>query len=606
MQFQVIVPHYHSTAPKNQMKRREILYCLLLGIYCSHAQVSVPLFQTGFNFYANMEVSQGNGTNITFYKTAIIDTGNGMFTMVNSSEFYSFSNPNYVSSPTADCLQLGEDNTNIYYNGIYKVESGDPGFNSCTLESDQFAVGNGVNESSSVTTYFTVANTLYIDNPKLHNWTAISGDLGLSYSIYTGQPPTAFELLLLNATEGIRGKSSFADYGSLTGSSLLNSTDPVIFGLDINVITDNSASLSSSESSLQLGYVDEKFADSMVWYEQATIQPTVHSFFLTDLSVCGTNIMGDWGSNWPVLVDSGQVCLLLPNEFYNYLLGWVNTTGDVQDAADLPALSFKMFSNDGVSSDDDDSSSSTTFYVPLENLVMDYTVFDSEDPPNITIGGVGKSLCVLRSGSISQGQFDTSYYTPWIVLGTLALRSLYMAADMAAGSVGLANKLNSTQLARYQGDSSSAYCSAPTSCIGQQNYEIYSNKCHEPSCGNFFFTQVDASTQTCTYSSALGWGLFIIVMIAAMEISSFFSIQQTTVEFYRSHFGTLEQSDRVLPMEMEVENGNPNGPPVHAMHEFKPDFVTRVLGPLITKAMDFLVVYILKWSGGPQVHSRQA
>jgi hypothetical protein len=557
-------------------------------LWKAQGQVSVPLKQIGFSFYADIETQSTWGSPTVYNKTAIIDTGNNMLTFLNSTEWDS-RGPN-----NAPCLALSEDLSNVEYLGIrdsdlYAL------FKQCARVSVVASMGSAAGEAEA-SINVTHAYYFQIDNPKLHNWTSIDGDLGLSYCQSCQLTP--FQTLLLNSTAGVAG-TDFSSFQSAAGTSLLTSSVPIVFGLDLNL--DLYGDNRNLNSSMQLGYIDQSYADSIVWHDQATDSPSYHQFIAEDVEICGANVMTKWAGNWPVIVDTGQVCVQLPTEFYKAFSGWFDLTTPVTDASELPALAFKMFVSSRPTTSNPSPESATTFYIPLENLILDADVFVDEGAPNITIGGVTKSLCLLESGQIADGQYDQSYNTPNIVLGTLALKSLYFAADFAEGSVGIASKLNASQSGIYasRNSISGSNCAPKLTCIGDQNYESYTNTCRDPSCNKFFFTQVDTATQKCYYNTAFGWGLFFVCVIASMEVLSFFAIQQTTIEFMRSHFGDQTHTDRVIPMEIEADNGGARNPALPAA-AFRTDIISRLLGPFLTSIMDFLVVRILQWTSGRQ------
>jgi hypothetical protein len=564
------------------------------------AQIEIALGQAGYSFYADINFQSHLQRDQQFTKTAIIDTANDMFVMQNSTLFQQPSG-NYVSPPIMECMLLYEDLSDIDYNGYFDV-IGDPTlFDSCTLQTEKAFMQGSENPPQTAESVLnvTIASYFYIANQKLHNWSDIDGDMGLGYCnvLSSSCQLTAFQLLLLNATNN--SDINVINYERAADSTLLPTSSSVIFGLDLNIdISIHDKAAVSMDSTLQLGYIDPTFNDTMVWYEQATTSPVYHVLFVEDLDVCGVNLMGNWASNWPAIVDSGQVCLQLPDEFYSAFIGWFDTTAAISDAGELPTLSFTVSSSSPLSNN---PLAATTFFLPLEDLILNYGDFiGHEDALNITVGNSTKSLCVLQSGRISAGKYDESYETPAIIFGTLALKSFYFAADFTSGSVGLASKLNSSQVLKYHNGGSSKYCRTSVECRGQQVYEYDTNTCQSPSCKNYFFTYVDPTTQTCQYNKAYGWGVFIVSLIVAMEVASFFAVQQTTAEFVRDHFGSGEPSqlDRVMPTDGEIDlgTGTRSAPSI----VYKQDLVSSYIGPVVTKLLDVIVVRLLGWSRGQQ------
>ena len=562
---------------------------------------NIQLHSVGYNFYADILF-----TNDSY--TVIIDTGNSALTLVNPN----VAGASKVKS-NVGCLGLFEDGTYVNYfaNSSFATR--------CVEYAGFIQIG----ESSMVNTSITAAQFLDIENENLHNWNSTDGDFGLSYCYYSNSgacPLTAFQQLLINSTTNLQGNDSAINALTPTGGSIIPSSVPLIFGIDINTNEQQSISIDNNVSSfLQLGSVSPQYTQSMSWFEQPTTWPIYHQFFMQDLSMCGVDLMGTLGSNWQAIVDTGQVCLQLPNEFYNSLVGWLDATSDITDASLLPAISFKMIEYSS-SSKESSSLSSGYFYIPLAHLVIDPNTLDS-DAPKLTIGGVEKQLCILQSGQVSRNSKTLGPYSyPLVVLGTMALNAIYFAADFSTGSVGLSSKLNETQAAYYAtGPASTSYCQNPARCIGDQSYDSQINTCNEPSCVNYFFVTVDTATQTCHFTrKAIGWGLFFIIAISMMEIISFFTMQHTTFSFYRTYLEGQgihsEYGHAPFPLDAaaggggngaelgDVENDNVRHTPPQVI--VKLDIVSRILGPIISKLVDMFIVHILGWAVTPNPHHR--
>ena len=106
---------------------------------------------------------------------------------------------------------------------------------------------------------------------------------------------------------------------------------------------------------------------------------------------------------------------------------------------------------------------------------------------------------MLRKANIEDFDSKTmAQPAPRIVLGSMALRSLYFAADSLGKVSGLANKLNSTQQEAYFLNDVNK-CDAVPECVGQQIYDYSSNSCQEPDCYDYFFVELDPSTHECVY-----------------------------------------------------------------------------------------------------------
>ena len=199
--------------------------------------------------------------------------------------------------------------------------------------------------------------------------------------------------------------------------------------------------------------------------------------------MCGINLMASARSYaWPALVDTGQTCVQLPGEMYDSLVSWLNPANRTfASVADLPALTLmteqyleNAMWNDNVEGSVGSGSMSSNYsdylYIPLSTLLLPVSYFDQGESSaiNITVASVEQSLCLLRKANIEDFDSKTmAQPAPRIVLGSMALRSLYFAADYSVRSVGFANKLNSTQQEAYFLNDVNK-CDAVPECVGQQ------------------------------------------------------------------------------------------------------------------------------------------
>ena len=108
------------------------------------------------------------------------------------------------------------------------------------------------------------------------------------------------------------------------------------FGLDFNE--------GPSGSTMQLGGVKEQYSKSLQWFYQPSSFPSNHVFFLENITFCGNSLLSNYSNNWPVVVDSGSVCMSLPSEFYDTFLAWLDnsTVISIKDLDTLPAISFQL------------------------------------------------------------------------------------------------------------------------------------------------------------------------------------------------------------------------------------------------------------------------
>lgn len=429
------------------------------------------------------------------------------------------------------CLYLDEDGTSVIYTDKTEEPPYDYSQKECGIFYGLAEMGSG---SANIT--ITTTHILQIQNENLHQWRNNSnGDIGLGYT-YKSQG-TAFQALLRS---------------NIINSIENNSTE--IFGLDFNSLPES--------SSMQLGYVKDMYINSIVWQQQPTQSPQYHEFIINNLEICGQNIISKWSNNWNTLVDTGYVCMSLPGEVYDTVLAYITTTGFISSPFDLPTFSFNMHDSDVIHT------------VPLSSLLLDVNDFESENgAPFITINNIEKRLCLLRGENIYNSVTGLNNY-PNIVLGTLALQSLYFAADFSTYSVGLAPKYNNLTI---QYVSSSSTCQSKPLCIGQQDYDPYSNSCKSPACSDYYFVYIDEDTQTCRYkSSSVSFGLFFLIFILLLEIISFFGLQFTAYNEYGS-------SNR-LPG-ANIAYGSNTSP-------YKVDPITVFLGNICIKLTDIFVYFL--------------
>lgn len=500
------------------------------------SQSTVDIYSAGFNYFADIEIGG------KLFR-AIIDTGDPSLTVIGNSSHFT----NDLVSKTTYCLFLYEDGTQI---SLAKVGSrGQLYPYACSLHENIVTLS----ETSKAFVNYTLAPQLEIQNLRLHNWTHADGDIGLAYCDTTlgTCSLTAFQELIVNST-----KMQYQSAAPFPDSTLINSSSPMLFGLDFN------PPYLSIKSSMQIGFVEEKYQQNISWYQQATVNPTYHTIFVQNLQFCGIDLMTNWSTNWPVLIDTGSVCVTLPFEIYTTFTAWLNTSS-ISSGNELPALTFQI--NGG----------SETLFIPLANLLINASFIETEiGAPLILVGNQQQRLCILQGSPINtQG---SQLNTPLIVFGSLALRSLYFAADFSTGSVGFASKLTSAEATRYSSKDSHLQCQAKTVCKGDANFECDTNSCREPTCGHYFFVDVDKATQTCVYQeSAMVWGLLIVVLAAFLEAVSFFIFQRTAFDYItRTQSRREPNEDRVAYSQL--------------------DPISHVVGGWCNAAIDYLLINVLR------------
>jgi len=257
--------------------------------------------------------------------------------------------------------------------------------------------------------------------PQLHRWRGVDGALGAAF----GNRRSAFQGFLANATADGRR----------------------LYALDL--FPDD-----ARRSTLRLGGVDPSYEPTLRWGQpQARDELFLVSSFLHDLEICGgINVLGNWSDTWEAVIDTAASCLTLPEQFYDVVTAWLPLTCEDADgrpirdrkgiqrwcvatsSAPLPALSFRM-RPDG-----------SRVYVSLSDLVLDSADVLAEEQRSI-----GLPVCILKGASLLDGADNYDYTDiPRIVLGTLALRSLYTVVDMDAATVGFANKLSASEINALQ------------------------------------------------------------------------------------------------------------------------------------------------------------
>jgi len=187
---------------------------------------------------------------------------------------------------------------------------------------------------------------------------------------------------------------------------------------------------------------------------QPVSEPNNHQFFLENLTFCGISLLSNFSNNWPVVVDSGSVCVSLPSEIYDTFTSWLDNS-TVVDISQMNSLSFQLAMNDNAN---------LFYHIPLSSLLINSSDIISEDgAPFIHVAGSStpNRLCVLRGSSIVS--HNNQFNTPPILLGSLALRSMYFAADFDNFGVGLASKYSPLSGSGLQ-------CQARAECVGDQSY----------------------------------------------------------------------------------------------------------------------------------------
>ena len=365
--------------------------------------------------------------------------------------------------------------------------------------------------------------------------------MGLSYSSNNEQ--TTFQKLVYQSTA--------------TDSSSL------IFGLDFRSSNDSDSDKyidGLTTSTMQMGDVKKEFADSIMWTYTASSSSILHQFFLEGFHFCENALSGNYSMNWRVVVDTGSSCLELPAEFYDSFESWFDNSTIFNDRDDLPAFSFNV-SVDG----------SDRYYIPLGDLLVTASSIDQEDgAPYVQIANQKEQMrvCVLRGSPIKEG--NTIYSSPPVItFGSLVLQSLYFSGDYASQRVGIANKLSDAYRRRLDKNNQEG-CYSRSVCIEDQIFVPSDNYCRDFSCDKYSFVESGGDTNACQYkTSNLIGGLVFVLLIALLEIISFFALQH---------------SGRIVVPRNEYQSVGADV-----------DILTKSCEFVAISCLDYLVTYVLHW-----------
>jgi len=409
------------------------------------------------------------------------------------------------------CLSLLEDGTDVVYLNRYNRA----GFFSCYgATAEIVAVGSGGEQTVMTAENLTISNQFATSHSaplKLHDWGLLSqGNVGMSFSSREYNASIFSQMVY----ETSKTKAATPE-GDKSG----------VFGLDFNAAV--------AASSMQFGGVKPLYAQSTKWARQGLNRPQYHNVMIKNFKTCNAreNLFGfALGLNsYPVMVDTGQVCLALPGEMYDGFVGWLDDK-EYASAAELPALSFQV--DDGMAGSVGPAPApNDLMYIPAGNLLVKPDMLDGErDGPKVVVAGVHWKLCLLRNANIMSPEKDGSYSanpSP-IIFGSLALQAVYFAADFHDTAVGMASKLTPVQVAAMY---ATTRCKAKAACIGQQLYDRWNNSCMSPYCSNYFFAMMDEASQMCYNRLDLyNAGLAIIILCVIFEIYSFFVLQYSGLQ----------------------------------------------------------------------------
>lgn len=349
-----------------------------------------------------------------------------------------------------------------------------------------------------------VAKDLIVQDlpPRIHSLRNTSGFLGLSYGRYATGPNSTFMGLV---------DSWFASHPSA----------PRYVGLDFDAGGDTTEpraagspeAAAAANGTLQIGGLKPEFSASVQWSEAPAVAPA-HSYTrpIFHLEMCGVRLFANYSSNWPVLVDTGAVCLSLPPEFYEAVMAWLPSRCDFAmkingrcrvgndftpiDYKRLPHITFRL------------SESGPPVAIPVSSLIVG--------------SGVDATYCILSTSphTAARGIASLDTSRSRVVFGTLVVSALYTVIDMEEDRLGWvscpqlcdpavsdthvlpmwgAGRFAPKPALLYEGttEGTRELCQAQVTCVGGQIYYAPKNMCIDPDCDAYFFQDMDPATHTC-------------------------------------------------------------------------------------------------------------
>lgn len=352
-------------------------------------------------------------------------------------------------------------------------------------------------------------------------------------------------------------------FQKLVNQSTASKSLSLIFGLDFRSSDDSGSDKyidGLTTSTMEMGDVKKEFVDSIKWTYTPS-SSTLHQFFLEGFHFCDNAVSGNYSMNWRVVVDTGASCLELPSEFYDSFESWFDNSTVFNDKDDLPAFSFNM-SVDG----------SDRYYIPLGDLLVTASSIDQElGAPYVQIANQKERMrvCVLRGSHIEKSKKQFFSTPPVITFGSLVMQSLYFSGDYASHRVGIANKLSDEYRRRLDGNNQEG-CYSRTVCKEDQIFVPSDNYCRDFSCNKYFFVQSGGDTNACQYNTSnLIGGLVFVLLIALLEIVSFFALQ---------HSGRIvvpNNDSRLVGTDIDI--------------------LTKCCEFMAISCLDYLVTYVLHW-----------
>ena len=313
---------------------------------------------------------------------------------------------------------------------------------------------------------------------QVQNWTGFDGVIGIAYPTYA----------LINST---------------LSALFANNLTQKLFALELNW------NESKEMSYLHIGGVPSKFkGKEILWSERQPLNKerlSHHGFPIYHLEMCGVDLFSNYSSHWFSIVDSGAVCLGLPDTFFDMVMAWIPSeclTEQVQDIDNTLATYVTCHVSDGA----------------LRHMLPDISFRLSEEGPKLSFSLADlllkdNSFCLSRQATNSQ-----NLYGKKIAFGSMimsALRTKLVLFDMEKGSVGFIFAENSNEK-----NALPTVCATKPKCKGDQKYYAPLNICEDPNCDAYYFRTLDYSKRTCQI--AISSQMFLLFMISGLVCMDIF------------------------------------------------------------------------------------
>ena len=254
-----------------------------------------------------------------------------------------------------------------------------------------------------------------------------------------------------------------------------------------------------------------------------------YRFQIHDLNLCNVTLTQNVSSSWPVLLDSGAACLMLPSSLYDSVISWLGSSikefgkdvwMPIVEYSSLPVLSFAL--------EQQILNVPRKFlYLPLASLIYQRNKW------------MVPELCIIRTQEVTNditGLNGLTYLqSSKIVFGSLAMKNFFIGVDMGNGRIALSNTKNAIKLVNQSKLYSQEYsqkkqvnwklqtsqCANKQICVGHQSYYAPLNQCLPPKCNSFLFKAVNRKTYICEWDGGILAGfVFSVIALIVVEFNS--------------------------------------------------------------------------------------